>query len=135
MGMWAIVRFLHVAAAATWLGMQVALFLLVPALRRMLPPERVREVVRAAGMRLAIVAGIALPTLAVTGIALGRHEESAAEHPGVVHLKQAVLVALIAILAGHGMVPGRRARIAASVVMLVLTVAAVYAGTWLTAAG
>ena len=48
-----------------WLGMQVALFLLVPALRRMLPPERVREVVRAAGMRLAIVAAVALPTIAV----------------------------------------------------------------------
>ena len=61
MGTWAIVRFLHVAAAAIWLGMQVALFVLVPALRRMLPPERVREVVRAAGMRLAIVAAVALP--------------------------------------------------------------------------
>ena len=35
--------------------------------------------------------------------------------------------------AGHGM--GRRARIAASVLMLVLTLAAVYAGAWLTAAG
>ena len=68
MGTWALVRFLHVAAAATWLGMQVSLFVFVPALRRMLPPEHVREVVRAAGMRLAIVAAVALPTIAVTGV-------------------------------------------------------------------
>ena len=133
MGTWAIVRFLHVAAAAVWLGMQVALFLLVPSLRRMLPAEQVRAVVRAAGMRLAIVAGVALPTIALTGVALGRHEPAAAEHPGVVHLKQAILVAVVAVLLGHGLVPGRRARIAASVLMLVLTLAAVYAGAWLAA--
>jgi putative copper export protein len=133
MGTWALVRFLHVTAAATWLGMQVALFVLVPALRRMLPPERVREVVRAAGIRLALVAAVALPTLAVTGVALGRHEPAAAEHPGVVHVKQAALIAIVAVLAGHGVVPGRRARIAASVLMLVLTLAAVYAGAWLAA--
>jgi hypothetical protein len=132
MGTWAVVRFLHVAAAAVWLGMQVALFLLVPALRRMLPAEQVRAVVRAAGMRLAIVAGVALP-IALTGVALGRHEPAAAEHPGVVHLKQAILVAVVAVLLGHGLVPGRRARIAASVLMLVLTLAAVYAGAWLAA--
>ena len=133
MGTWALVRFLHVAAAATWLGMQVALFLLVPALRRMLPAERVREIVRAAGIRLAAVAAVALPTIAVTGVALGRHEPAAADHPGVVHLKQASLVAIVAVLAGHGIVPGRRARIAASVLMLALTLGALYAGAWLAA--
>jgi hypothetical protein len=127
MGTWALVRFLHVAAAATWLGMQIALFLLVPALRRMLPP------VRAAGIRLAVVAGVALPTVAVTGVALGRHEPAAAEHPGVVHMKQAALIAIVAVLAGHGVVSGRRARIGASVLMLVVTLAAVYAGAWLAA--
>jgi hypothetical protein len=134
MGTWALVRFLHVAAAATWLGMQVALFLLVPALRQMLPPDRVREVVRAAGMRLAIVAAVGLPTIAVTGVALGRHEPAAAEHPGVVTLKQALLVAMVVLLAGHGLVPGRAARIAASILMLAFTLAAVYAGAWLAAA-
>ena len=100
----------------------------------MLPPERVREVVRAAGMRLAIVAAVALPTIAVTGVALGRHEPAAAEHPGVVTLKQALLVAMVALLAGHGLVPGRAARIAASILMLAFTLAAVYAGAWLAAA-
>ena len=133
MGTWALARFLHVAAAATWLGMQVALFITVPALRRMLPADQVRAVVRAAGMRLASVAGVALPTIAITGVALGRHEPAAAEHPGVVHLKQAILVAVVAVLLGHGLVPGRWARIAASVLMLALTLAAVYAGAWLAA--
>jgi hypothetical protein len=134
MGTWALVRFLHVAAAGTWLGMQVALFVLVPSLRRMLPPERVRELVRAAGLRLAIVAAIALPTIAVTGVALGRHEEAAAEHPGLVTLKQALLVAIVALLAGHGLVRGRTARVAGSVLMLAFTLSAVYAGAWLAAA-
>ena len=131
MGTWAFVRFLHVAAAGVWLGMQVTLFVLVPALRRMLPPERVREIVRAAGVRLAIVAAVALPTIAVTGVALGRHEPAAAEHPGVVTLKQALLVAMVVLLAGHGLVPGRKARIAASVLILIFTLAAMYAGAWL----
>jgi hypothetical protein len=134
MGTWALVRFLHVAAVAAWLGMQVALFVLVPSLRRLLPPERVREVVRAAGMRLAIVAAVALPTIAVTGVMLGRHEAAAAEHPGVVTLKQALLVAMVVLLAGHGLVPGRTARIASSALMLAFTLSAVYAGAWLAAA-
>ena len=71
-------------------GAQVALFLLVPALRRLLPAEQVRGVVRAAGMRLAIVAGVALPTIAVTGVALGRHEP-AREH----HLTRRVVIAAV----------------------------------------
>ena len=67
-------RFLHVAAAATWLGMQVALFLLVPALRRMLPPSGCARSCGPQRMRLAIVAAVALPMIAATGVALGRHE-------------------------------------------------------------
>jgi len=50
-----------------------------------------------------------------------------------VHLKQAMLIAVVALLLGHGLVPGRRARIVASVLMLVLTLTAVYAGAWLAA--
>jgi putative copper export protein len=46
---WTLVRFVHLAAAAVWLGMQVTLAVLVPALRRMLPAEQVRTVVRRAG--------------------------------------------------------------------------------------
>ncbi len=130
---WALIRFVHVTAAATWLGMQAALFLLVPALRRLLPAEEARGVVRAAGKRLALVAAVALPALLLTGVALGRHEPAAAEHPGVVTLKRAMLVAVVALLLGHGLVQGRTLRVTASVLMLGLTLVAVYAGTWLDA--
>jgi len=126
------VRFVHVTGAAIWLGIQVTLLVLVPALRRQLPPEQVREIVRKAGRRLAIVGGAALLMIAASGIALARHESSAKAHPGVVGLKEAILVAMIVLLAGHAYVRGRNARLAASALMLALTLAAILAGAWLT---
>ena len=129
---WTLIRFVHVTAAAAWLGMQVALFVLVPALRRLLPAEEVRTVVRAAGVRLAVVAAVALPTLLASGIALARHESSAKAHPGVVGLKEAIMVAMVVLLGGHAYVRGRNARLAASALMLALTLAAILAGAWLT---
>ena len=125
-------RFVHVTGAAVWLGIQVTLLVLVPALRRQLPPEQVREIVRKAGRRLAIVGGAALLMIAASGIALARHESSAKAHPGVVGLKEAILVAMIVLLAGHAYVRGRNARLAASALMLALTLAAILAGAWLT---
>jgi hypothetical protein len=131
MWIWTLVRFVHLAAAATWLGMQVTLLVLVPALRRMLPAEQVRTVVRGAGPSLGIAGGTALAAVAASGVALSRHEASASAHPGVIDLKEALLVAIVALLAGHAAVRGRRARIAASALMLTLTLAAVLAGAWL----
>jgi hypothetical protein len=128
---WTLVRFVHLTAAAVWLGMQVTLLVLVPALRRRLPPEQVRAVVRGAGRSLAIAGGTALAALAASGVALSRHEASASAHPGVVTLKEALLVAIVVLLAGHAAVRGRAARIAASALMLALTLAAVLAGAWL----
>ncbi len=128
---WTLVRFVHLAAAAVWLGMLVTLAVLVPALRRMLPAEQVHTVVRGAGRSLAIAGGAALAAVAASGVALSRHESSASAHPGVIDLKEALLVAIVALLAGHAAVRGRRARIAASVLMLSLTLAAVLAGAWL----
>jgi hypothetical protein len=93
---WTLVRFVHLAAAAVWLGMQVTLAVLVQALRRMLPAEQMHTVVRGAGRSLAIAGGAALAAVAASGVALSR-----------------------------------RARIAASVLMLSLTLAAVLAGAWL----
>ncbi len=129
---WTLVRFVHVTGAAMWLGIQVTLLVLVPALRRQLPAEQVREVVRKAGRRLAIVGGAALLMIAASGIALGRHESSAKAHPGVVGLKEGLLLAIVALLSGHAYVRGRTARIAASALMLLLTLAAILAGAWLT---
>jgi hypothetical protein len=128
---WTLVRFVHVAGAAVWLGMQVTLLVLVPALRRQLPAEQVREVVRKAGRSLTIVGGAALLTIAASGVALARHGSSAKAHPGVVGLKEALLVATVVLLGGHAYVRGRNARIAASALMLALTLAAILAGAWL----
>ena len=124
-------RFVHVAGAAIWLGMQVTLLVLVPALRRQLPAEQVREVVRKTGRSLAIVGATALLMIAASGVALARHESSAKAHPGVVGLKEGLLVAIVILLGGHAYVRGRNARIAASALMLVLTLAAILAGAWL----
>jgi predicted Na+-dependent transporter len=129
---WTLVRFVHVTGAAVWLGIQVTLLVLVPTLRRQLSPERVREIVRKAGRSLAIVGATALLMIAASGIALARHESSAKAHPGVVGLKEAILVAMIVLLAGHAYVRGRNARLAASALMLALTLAAILAGAWLT---
>jgi len=126
------VRFVHVTGAAVWLGIQVTLLVLVPALRRQLPAEQVREVVRKAGRSLAVVGGTALILIAASGIALARHESSAKAHPGVVDLKAAAMVAMVALLGGHAYMGGRNARLAASALMLTLTLSAVLAGAWLT---
>lgn len=128
---WTLVRFVHVTSAAVWLGIQVTLLVLVPTLRRMLPAEQVRDLVRRAGRSLAVVGGGALIGLAASGYALSRHDPVASEHPGVIHLKEGLLIAIVAILFGHAVVRGRGMRIAASAVMLVLTLAAVLAGAWL----
>jgi hypothetical protein len=122
---WTLVRFVHVTGAAIWLGIQVTLLVLVPALRRQLPAEQVRAIVRKAGRSLAIVGGAALLMIAASGIALARHESSAEAHPGVVGLKEGLLVA-------NAYVRGRTARIAASALILVLTLTAILAGAWLT---
>jgi FtsH-binding integral membrane protein len=128
---WTLVRFVHLVGAGVWLGMQVTLAVLVPALRRMLPAEQVREVVRRAGRSLAITGVAALVAVAASGAALARHEDSATTHSGVVDLKTGILIAMVALLGGHAAVRGARARIAASVLMLVLTLAAILAGAWL----
>jgi hypothetical protein len=129
---WTLVRFVHVTGAAVWLGIQVTLLVLVPAMRRQLPAEQVRDIVRRAGRSLAIVGGTALLMIATSGIALARHESSAKAHPGVVGLKEGLLVAIVVLLSGHAYVRGRNARIAASALILVLTLAAILAGAWLT---
>jgi uncharacterized membrane protein len=128
---WTAVRFAHLVAAGTWLGIQVTLLAVVPALRRTLGAEPTRVAVRAAGRRLAATGLAALAVLAVSGVALGRHEAAAADHAGVVTLKQALLAGMVALLAGHAAVRGRRLRVAASAAMLLSTLAAVYAGAWL----
>ncbi len=127
---WTIVRFLHVTAAAVWVGMQVTLMVLIPHVRRTLGPDVSRQIVRTAARRLVVTAAVALPTLLVTGIALASHEVPAS-HRGWVDLKVAMLVAIVALLAGHGIVRTARLRIAISALMLLFSLTALFAGVHL----
>jgi len=127
---WTIVRFLHVTAAAVWVGMQVTLMVLIPHVRRTLGPDVSRQIVRTAARRLVVTAAVALPTLLVTGIALTSHEVRAS-HRGWVDLKVAMLVAIVALLAGHGIVRTARLRIAISALMLLFSLTALFAGVHL----
>jgi len=125
------VRFLHVTAAAVWVGMQVTLMVLIPHVRRTMGPDVSRQIIRSAARRLVVTAAVALPILVVTGIALASHEVPTSQRSWV-SLKVALLVAIVALLASHGAVRTARLRIAASVLMLVLSLATVYAGAHLT---
>jgi putative copper export protein len=128
---WTLIRFLHLTAAAVWVGLQVALFLFVPMLRRRLGPEATRPLVRDMGQRLGLVAAVALPTLLATGAALASHEVPASRS-GLVDTKVAILIAVGAILGGHALARSPRQRIAASALMLLLSLTAVAIGAYLT---
>ena len=128
---WTAIRFVHVLSAIAWVGVQLTLFALVPVLRRRLAPEDMRVVMRAAGMRLAVVAVITLPLLLVSGLALASHEVPDSER-GWVTAKLVIWALVLAAFAGHAWTASRRQRIWLSAVMLVLSLAAVAIGTHLT---
>jgi putative copper export protein len=128
---WTLIRFLHLTAAAAWVGLQLSLFLFVPLLRRRLGADDTRAIVRDIGKRLGLVAAVALPTLLATGAALAAHEVPGSR-TGLVDTKVAILIAVGVLLAGHGFARSPRQRIAASAAMLVLSLAAVAIGAYLT---
>ena len=128
--MWTFIRFLHLTAAAVWVGLQVALFLFVPMLRRRLGPEATRPLVKDMGRSLGVVAAIALPTLLATGAALAAHEVPSSR-AGLVDAKVGILIAVAALLSGHAIARTPRQRIAASLAMLLLSLAAVAIGAYL----
>lgn len=129
--MWTTIRFVHVLLAIGWVGVQLTLFALFPVLRRQLPPEEFRVVARAAGMRLGIVAAVALPALLVTGIALASHEVPDGERGWVV-AKLVIWVLVLAAFAGHAATAARNRRVWLSGAMLGLSLIAVFIGTRLT---
>ncbi|MDB1088308.1 hypothetical protein PJ985_12105 [Streptomyces sp. ACA25] len=75
-GPWAVVRFLHVAGAALWVGGQLALTLVIlPLARRMLTAEARAGFVRAAGRRFGMLTGaLFLPLQLGTGVAIAWHK-------------------------------------------------------------
>jgi uncharacterized membrane protein len=128
---WLAIRFLHVVLAISWVGIQLTLFALFPVLRKRLPPDEFRVVARAAGIRLAIVAAVALPGLLATGIALAQHEVPDGER-GWVTAKLLIWGAVVGLLVFHGRTAARTRRVWASALMLVLSLAAVFVGVKLT---
>jgi putative copper export protein len=127
---WTLIRFLHLTAAAAWVGLQLALFLFVPLLRRRLGSDEARALVKDIGMRLGVVAAVALPTLAATGAALASHEVPRSQRY-LVDTKLGIVIAVGVLLAGHGIARNARQRVAASVVMLLLSLTAVAIGAHL----
>ena len=129
--MWTLIRFVHVLSAIAWVGVQLTLFMLFPVLRRRLGAEEFREVARAAGMRLGIVAAVTLPALLASGLALASHEVPSSER-GWVDAKLVLWVLIVAGFGGHALTASRMRRVWLSAAMLVLSLVAVAIGTHLT---
>jgi predicted MFS family arabinose efflux permease len=85
------------------------------------------------GRSLGLVAAVALPTLLATGAALAAHEVPGSR-AGLVDAKVGILVAVGALLGGHALARTPRQRIGASAAMLLLSLAAVAVGAYLTEA-
>jgi len=128
---WTAIRFLHVLSAIAWVGVQITLFALFPVLRRQLDADGFRTVARAAGMRLAVVAGVTLPLLLATGLALAWHEVPSSER-GWVDAKLVIWALVAAAFAGHALTASRQRRVWLSALMLGLSLTAVVIGTHLT---
>ncbi|MFF8925935.1 hypothetical protein ACF1AO_01610 [Streptomyces longwoodensis] len=109
-GLWSLVRFLHVIGAVLWVGGQLALTLVVlPLARRMLSVEARDRFAAAAGRRFGLLTGtVFLPVQLATGWAMAWHKgvtwASLAE-PGygrTLATKLGLFVLVMLAAAGHG---------------------------------
>jgi putative copper export protein len=114
---WSLLIFVHVLAAAFWVGGQLMLVVVVlPLLRRGASPQLVRELASATGRRFAVLTNrVLLPVLVVTGITLAwldgvRPDNLTSTSFGRVLLVKVVLVAVVFSLAGLHGVAARRLR-------------------------
>ena len=107
---WSVIRFVHVAGAALWVGGQLTLtFVVLPLARRALSDEARAEVLPAVGRRFAriTVAGF-LPVQVATGVALAAHVGVGFDtllEPGygrTLTAKLALVVVAMLTAAGHG---------------------------------
>ncbi|MFB6778392.1 MULTISPECIES: hypothetical protein [unclassified Streptomyces] len=109
-GLWSLVRFVHVAGAALWVGGQLALSLVIlPLARHLLAPEAKDRFTAAAGRRFGLLTGaVFLPAQLATGWAMAWHKgvtwASLAE-PGygrTLAAKLALFVVVMLAAGGHG---------------------------------
>ncbi|WP_165986258.1 hypothetical protein [Streptomyces sp. YIM 98790] len=109
-GLWSLIRFVHVAGAALWVGGQLVLTLVVLPLARRLPaPEARDRFVPEAGRRFAMLTGaVFLPLQLGTGLLMAGHKgvtwASLAE-PGygrLLAVKLLLFTVVMGLAAGHG---------------------------------
>ena len=104
--MWILVRFLHLSAAAIWVGGQVALFLAVPPIRQ--AASNANQIVGVIGRRFGMVAEPALLVLLLTGMAQASHLDMWDRRQ--VQEKLTTLIIIVALTGVHGMIGQRIAR-------------------------
>ena len=120
MDAWTVIRFLHVAAVAFFVGGQLMLAVAVaPALRRHGGEEAMRAVAR----RFGIGSGIALAVLVATGAAMAGRFHAWGE--AVLQAKLTLLALVLALLVLHVVTPYTRAL---SLAVLAASVAIAYLG-------
>jgi uncharacterized membrane protein len=109
------VRFVHVLSAATWVGGQLLLSLLVlPVLRRRLDAAARAPLTQEVGVRFGVFTLAAfLPLQILTGIALAAHrgltprDLTGPSYGRILGLKLAVFAAVLVVSGLHGMAVGR----------------------------
>lgn len=114
-GLWSLVRFVHVAGAALWVGGQLALSLVVlPATRHLSATEARDRFTAAAGRRFGLLtATVFLPAQLATGFALARHRGvtwAALAEPGygrTLAVKLCLFTLVMLAAAGHGIAHSR----------------------------
>ncbi|MFE6287738.1 hypothetical protein [Streptomyces sp. NPDC057877] len=112
---WSVVRFLHVAGAALWVGGQLALSLVIlPLARRMLDAEAKDRFTAEAGRRFGLLTGaVFLPVQLGTGWAMAWHKGvtwASLADPGygrTLATKLALFVLVMLTAAGHGIAHAR----------------------------
>ncbi|WP_151769806.1 hypothetical protein [Streptomyces abyssomicinicus] len=120
LGLWTLVRFLHVTGALLWVGGQMLLSLVIlPLARRRLAPEAVADFAAAAGRRFGLLTvAVFLPVQLTTGWAVAWHKGvtwASLSEPGygrTLAVKLALFCAVMLAAAGHGIAHSRgRARL------------------------
>ena len=130
---WSLVLFVHVTAAAFWVGGQLMLsFVVMPALRRGSPPDQIRAIAQAAGRRFTAVTNHALlPALLVTGPLLAWHDGTRWSNLATTafgHLviaKVALVVVVFVMESFHGFVARRTSRRGVRIYAIITVVASV----------